>query len=267
MAISLADVTAKGQRLKPPKVVLYGVGGIGKSTFAASAPNPYFIMTEEGQGALDIARYEIREGDPVVRSWQEILDCLTLLSNEDHDYKTVVIDTIDFAEPLMWKHTCEKHNKPDIESFGYAKGYTYTLDDLRVLLAGLDWLRNNKNMIIILLAHSDVKKFDLPDSTSFDRWRLRMHEKAAAIIHDWSDAVLFANYRAHVVKDDAGFGKERARAVGHGERVVFTEERPAWLAKNRYSLPSELILPKENSWMVFQNAIVAAQSASLPKEG
>jgi hypothetical protein len=265
MAVSLESI-AKGQRLLPPKVVLYGVGGIGKTSFAASAPRPIFIMTEEGQGSLDFERFELRPEEPVVKTWQEIIDCVTVLASEDHDYQTVVIDTLDFAEPLLHTHTAEKYGKADIEAFGYGKGYGYALDEFRVLLTGLDWLRNKKGMIILLLAHCESKKFENPDSDSYDRWKLRLRDNLAALVHDWSDALLFCNYRAYIVKEDAGFNKERSRGVGQGERVVFTEARPAWQAKNRYSLPSELVLPKEQPWMVFQNAIAAAHSASLPNQ-
>ncbi len=265
MAVSLSSI-AKGQRLRPPKVVMYGVGGIGKTSFAASAPDPIFICTEDGLGALDIDRFEIREDDALIKTWQELLDCLTALYVEDHNYKTVVIDTLDFAEPMLWAHTADKHGKADIESFGYGKGYVYALDEFRTMLAGLDALRNEKNMIVIVLAHCEAKKFNSPDSDAYDRWKLNVRDNLAALVHDWSDALLFTNYRAHVVKEDAGFNKERARGVGMGERVIYTEARPAWQAKNRYSLPPELIMTKDNSWMVFQNAVVAAQTAVIPKQ-
>ncbi len=266
MAISLSSI-AKGQRLKPPKITMYGVGGIGKTSFAASSPKPIFIMTEEGQGKLDIERFEIREGDPVVKSFQEILDCVEALHTQEHTYRTVVLDTLDFSENMLWKHTADKYGKADIEAFGYGKGYTYALDEFRVLLDGLDTLRNEKGMIIIILAHCDIKKFDSPDSDSYDRYKLNVRDNLGALVHDWSDAMLFVNYRSHIIKEDKVFNKQKKRAVGMGERVVYTEARPAWQAKNRYDLPPELILPKVNPWLVLQNAIVAANSAVIQTEG
>lgn len=237
------------------------------TTFAASAPNPIFLCTEEGQGALDIARFEPRDGDPIIESWPELLECVGALYNEEHDYQTVVIDTLDFAEPLLHKHTAKEHGKKDIEAFGYGKGYTYALDEARILLAGLDALRNDRGMVIVLLAHCEVKKFDSPDSDSFDRWKLRLRDNFAALVHDWSDALLFINYRSRIVKEDAGFNKERSRAVGHGERVIYTEARPAWQAKNRYALPPELIITNvERPWLVLQNAIAEAHSADVTQE-
>jgi hypothetical protein len=255
MAINLSSI-ATGQRIKPPKVCLYGVGGIGKTTFAAAAPNPIFLFTEEGQGRLDVPRFELRENDPVIRTWAELLECVGALYTEDHEYGTVVIDTLDFAEPLPWRHTAAIHSKDDIEAFGYGKGYIYACDEARILLQGLDALRNDKGMAIVLLAHSDTKKYEAPDHEPYDRYKLRLHDRLANLVHDWSDAMLFANWRVHVVKDTQGKGKgarETARGVGSGERVMFTEERPAWWAKNRYGLPFEMPL----SWEALQEAIAA----------
>ena len=259
MAINMSSVRT-GVRVKPPKVVLYGVGGIGKTTWAAGSYKPIFIFTEEGQGLLDVPRFEPREGNPVVQSWQEIIDCLNALYTQDHDHNTVVIDTLDFAEHLLWKHTAAKYNKEDVESFGYGKGYTYAVDEARMLFQGLDALRNDRGMAIVLLCHSETKRFESPDAESYDRYQLRLQSRLAAYVHDWCDALLFANFKTHVVKDKEEFNKERRRAVGQGERIIYTEERPAHWAKNRYGLPLELPM----NWASFQSSIVAPQ-ASQPE--
>ena len=255
MAIDLSTI-ATGIRLKPPKVVIYGVGGIGKTSFAAGAPKPVFLFTEEGQGMLDVKRFEPRKNDPVLKSWTEIIECLTSLYNDKHDYETVVIDTIDFAEPMLWKYTAERYNKSDIEAFGYGKGYLYAVDEARVLFQWLDVLRNDRNMAVVIVAHSETKKFESPDVESYDRYKLALQDRLAAFVRNWSETLLFANYKTVVVKDDEGFNKTRNRAVGVGERVIYTEERPAFWAKNRYTLPFEMPL----SWAAFQNGIVIPET-------
>lgn len=250
MAISLSTI-ATGSRIKPPKLVIYGVGGIGKTTFAAGAPSPVFLFTEEGQGSLDVARFEPRKDDPVLKTWAEIIGCCESLYNDPHEYETVVLDSMDFAEPLLWKHVSETNNKADIEAFGYGKGYVYAVDEARTLFQWLDALRNDRNMAIIVIAHSQTKKFESPDAQTYDRYQLRLQERLAAHVHDWSDVLLFANYKTVVVKDEEGFNRERKRGVGVGERVIYTEERPAFWAKNRYGLPFELPL----SWAAFVDGI------------
>lgn len=261
MAISLSSI-ASGVRMKAPKLVIYGVGGIGKTTFAAGATKPIFLFTEEGQGSLDVARFEPRPDDPVLRTWEELIEGCQALYNEQHDYGTVVLDSMDFAEPLLWRYVSEKYKKANIEAFGYGKGYVYAVDEARILFQWLDALRNDRNMAIIIIAHNETKKFESPDAETYDRYKLRLQDRLAHYIHDWSDVLLFANYKTTVVKDDEGFNRDRKRGVGVGERVMFSEERPAFWAKNRYGLPFELPL----SWTAFVDGIVVPKSIKKSKQ-
>jgi len=256
MAVKI-DSIRKGVRIKPPKVVLYGVGGIGKTTWAAAAPKPIFLFTEEGQGMLDVPRFE-PDGKPTIQSWEQAIECLSVLHSEEHDFNTVVIDSLDFCEPLLQSYAARSRGKDGIEDFGFGKGYTFAVDDAMVMLRWLDALRDNRNMAIILICHAESKRFESPDAESYDRYKLKLHDRLAARVYDWADCVLFSNYKAHVVRDKEAFGQERKRAVGIGERIIYTEERPAFWAKNRYSLPPELPM----SWGAFQDAVSRAAAAA-----
>jgi len=254
VSISLASIQ-RGKRLLPPKVTLYGVGGIGKTTWASGAPNPIFMFTEDGQGTLDLASF------PTIKSWPDLIEAIGVLYKEEHDFETAVIDSLDFAEPLLWRHTAERHGKKDIEEFGYGKGYLYAADEFRVLLDGLDALRNDRGMSIVLIGHSETKKFESPDSATYDRYQLRLHSRLANLVHDWSDAFLFANYEVAVVSEKEGFNRERKRATGKGTRVLYTEERPSFWAKNRYNLPPKIGM----SWSEFI-AKMGGQEEETPPE-
>lgn len=264
MAISLASI-AKSTAVKAPRIVYYAVPGFGKTTMAAGAPDPIFLMTEEGFGSLtDLPHFQNEDGGDVLQTWEEVKGALTALSTEQHDYKTVVLDTLDTLEPLIWKRVAEDHSKDNIEDLGYGKGYIYALDYWRELTAALDWLRDHRGISCILIAHSDIIKYDAPDTERYDRFTMRLHQKARALVNDWCDCLLFGNYRVHIAKQDVGFNKTVSRGVGHGERILYTSERPAYTAKNRYGLPHEIELPGDTPpdpqkvWGAFLHAMTQA---------
>lgn len=250
MSIDLSMVV-KGKKAKPPRIVLYGVEGIGKSSFAAEAPSPIFISTEDGQDHIDTNKF------PVSKSVSDVLNQLNFLLIDEHPFKTVVIDSLDWLEPLIWDKVSQAHNVKNIEDIGYAKGYNYALDYWRDIMDALISLRNQRNMAIILLAHDHIRRFDSPESEPFDRYELKLHQKAAPLIYEWADAILFANYRTAVAKTDVGFKKEVKRGIGGGERYIYTEERPAYKAKNRYNLPPSFPFIKGQGWSAFMQAMTA----------
>ncbi len=211
MAITLKSIAA-GASLKPPKIAIYGVGGVGKTTFASQAPKPIFLCTEEGLGSLDVARFEPRTNDALIRSWAELIECLDVLLKESHNFKTVVIDSLDFAEPLLWDHVCKVDKKPDIEAYGYGKGYIRATNEARQMILRLERLRAQKQMATVLVAHSHVRRHERPDSEGYDRYQLRLHQKLADYIHDWVDALFFANWKVRIVR--------RTRDSTKGERAA-----------------------------------------------
>jgi hypothetical protein len=106
-------------------------------------------------------------------------------------------------------------------------------------------------MCVILLAHCQIKRFDSPETEPYDRYQPKLQERANAILREWVDALLFANYKTIVKKDDVGFNKTSNRGISSGERLLYTAERPAYMAKNRYGLPESLPM----SWESFAQAI------------
>jgi len=230
----------KGKVRLPPRVVLYGVEGIGKSTFAAQAPKPIFLQTEDGLGEIDCERL------PLATSYEQFIDQLGQVCQEDHEYESCVVDTLDWLEKLIWTNVCKEHNKKSIEEIGYAKGYQFALDRWKEVIAGFDHLRRERGMAIILLAHAKIERFNDPESQAYDRYTLRLHKDADAYIREWSDAVLFATRKQRVEIQDVGFNKTRAIAkpIGSdgGERVIRATGGPVCTAKNRYGITGEIPL-------------------------
>lgn len=244
MAISLSSIVQRNVGSKPPRVLIYGVSGVGKTTFAAQAPEPLLVPLEDGLGLLDVAH------TPIPTTLNALYAVLDALATEQHGYKTVIIDSLDWLEPLIYAHVCAKHNWPNIEAPGYGKGYKAATDTWREYLGKLDALRDS-GMFVLQIAHANIKRFDAPDSESYDRYNVKLHEHASALVKEWSDIVLFANYVVATKSNKTG---TTVRGVGIGERVAYTSERPAYVAKNRHRLPHQVPL----NWQAFISAIGTA---------
>lgn len=236
--MSLANIT-RGKQPRPMRAVLYGVEGVGKSTFAAGAPSPIFLCSEDGTAHIDVARF------PTPRSWPEVLEAIRVLTHEEHSFKTLVIDTLDWLEPVVWAHVCQTGGKVNIEEFGYGKGYVLALDQWRLLLSRVDLLVKTRKVHVLMLAHASIKRVDDPQTGPFDRYRMKLHDKSADVLREWADAVLFARHEVFAVER-----KGKTRGTSTGARVIHTQWTAAFDAKNRFDLPETLPL----DWDEFERA-------------
>jgi hypothetical protein len=235
--MDLLKTIKQGREVRPRRILLYGEHGIGKSTWPSTAPKPIYLQTEDGLADIGVDR------TPVLKSTLDVSKWLIELSGDsDHGFKTLVIDTLDWLEKLIWQAVARAEEKDSIEDIGYGKGYVKAAESWEKLLRVLDQCRN-KGMSIVLLAHAKIEKVTPPDNDPYDRYSPDLHKTASALLQEWCDEVLFACTQINTVTQKTDFDKKVTRAIGEGNRVVKTRGGvPTYAAKRRISLPDEMPL-------------------------
>lgn len=229
MAISLESIS-RTKRARAPKVCLVGQNKIGKTTFAAMAPNAIGILTEDGADAVEAQAF------PLAQSLGDVYEAIGVLLNEEHSFQTVFIDSLDWLEPLLQAHVCAKNGWKNIEAPGFGKGYVEATNEWRQLLDGLEALRRERGMGVILIAHDKIKRIEDPLTEGYDSHVLKLHDRAGALVQEWADVIGYAGYRIFTNKTDAGFGNKETKATTTGERILHVEPHPAHCGGNRFGL-------------------------------
>lgn len=250
---------SQGPIMHAQKILMYGVEGIGKSTFAAQFPDSLFIDTEGSTNNMDVKRL------PAPESWQMLLQEVQYVRDKPGLCKTLVIDTIDWAERLCTEEVCKTHQKNGIEDFGYGAGYTYVYESFGKLLNLLTDVID-KSINVVLLGHSMIRKFEQPNEAApYDRYQLKLidtpKKSIANMVKEWADVVLFTNYKTIVEKTDRG----KAKARGN-KRVMYTEHDACWDAKNRWGLAAELPLEYAQIAPYIEQPHSVAQETPLPQK-
>ncbi len=249
MAFDLSSVS-RTKRIRSKKIVLVGAGKIGKTTWAASAPNAIGILTEDGADAVDAQAF------PLAQSLTDVYTALQTLISEPHDFKTLFVDSLDWLEPMVQAHVCAANNWKHIEQPGFGKGYIAAAEEWRNFLNGLETLRSERNMGVILIAHDKIKRIEDPLTEGYDSHVLKLHDRAGALVQEWADVIGYAGYRIFTSKTDAGFGNKETKATTTGERVLHVEPHPAHCGGNRFGLTNQPL-----DWATFSAAMDAAQSS------
>lgn len=241
------------------KVLLYGVEGVGKTTLAAQFPNPVFIDTEGSTNGMDVRRL------PKPSSWTMLYECVDYVIQNPNCCKSLVIDTMDWAEALCNKHICDSSNMNSIEAFGYGKGYIYSSEEMQKFLYKLDDVID-KGINVVLTAHSQIRKFEQPDEMgAYDRYELKLGQKTgsrtAALLREWADMVLFLTYETYVINADDSGKKKKAQG---SRRVMYTTHHACWDAKNRHGLDEKLSLNYSEISHIFKEQSFVHKAENTP---
>ena len=258
-ASPLARVTTE-IKSRPSMMLIMGPPGIGKTTLAGWIENvvaqpfgredSWSLLKQSGAIPADLPVL------PRANSWQELMTNLEALRTEDHPYKAIAIDTATCAETLCheevtnavyggsWEQFMAYHRGFDIAASEYWDGY---------FLDKLDALRDEKGMSIILLGHTKVAPFKNPTGEDFDRYTPCLHKKNAAFLIQRCDTVLFATWYTEV---------EDGKGKGGKSRVLHTEHRPGFDAKNRMNLPESIDMGNsgQEAWTNLKTAIKEART-------
>lgn len=244
----LANVS-KGKIIRPALVLLYGPGGIGKSTFGAKAPSPIFLGAEEGTDHLDVSRL------PTPKTYADVITCLQELLTAPHDFKTLVVDSLDWIEPLIFQMICKKYGKDSIElaAGGYGKGYLEAADEWAKFRTMLTALRDQRKMNIILLAHPEIVKITNPQTqTSYERYEMKLHKRSKQQFMEYVDAMFFVSYAFYTRKGEG----DQILITSTTQRVLHPNWKDGFDAKNRYGLhePVDLNLTWDEMMTLFSIA-------------
>ena len=241
MKMSLENVQS-GRLVRPIRAVIYGPEGIGKSYFGAHSTRPIFIAAEDGTHHLDVDRF------PTPETWADVLDALGVLFTDEHEFETVVVDSVDWCENLAADLVCAEQKVAVLEDIPFGKWKGLLLAKLRELLRAVDALSVARNMNVVLIAHAEIKRFADPETDDYDRYSIKALPAFAALLKEWCDVLAFCNFDKSI---DNGGGFGRSKAKSFGRREMHTQHSAAYDAKSRYPIPARLPL----DWAAFETAI------------
>lgn len=248
-------------KIEPMKVLIYGVEGIGKTTFASKFPDPIFIDTEGSTGFINARKL------PNPTSWTMLLDELEDIKSDPRG-KTLIIDTLDWAERLAKKYLMDKNKWAAIDSTNYGSRYVALSDEIGKLLNKLTEIKD-LGINVVLTAHAEAKKHELPDEMGqYDKYTLKLEKRDAGLAKEWADMILFFNYKTTIISDS----KSNSKKATGGQRVMYTTHKPAWDAKNRLGLPDELPIDFEAIRELFEaktgmsTTQIKSESTQIPQK-
>ena len=233
---------------KPPRVCIMGDAGAGKTWWGLSSDNPFLINSDDGAAEV-MAQKSLEFSLDVVPSrsipedalrWEQVLEATDFILEGEHDFKNLVIDSLDGIEKLYEAWVCRENNWKNMEEAGYGKAYVFSRGVLQAYLAKLSQIRDRRNMGIIICAHTIIRDVNDPRIGQYSSHTLKLHKNSNPDVREWSDALLFLAYEQKKVLDKGKFNNANVTLDQTANRYLICQGGRGVQAKNRYGLPEEL---------------------------
>lgn len=259
----LSSIQNKSRNL-PSRTLLHAVGKVGKTSWAAHAPGVVFITSpgETGlQTLIDAGQISDTPHFPEPESWSDVKGMISSLTEGEHQYKTLVIDTLNGLESMLVQSVCNEHFEGKMVSYNaFGSGAKVTTPEWRGFLASLDRLRQEKRMSIVCLCHSKLKPAQINSGLNYDRWQPNFTTDAIwDMTFGWFDTVMFAAFDVVVQSESPKATKGKAK--GGGSRSMHIGPDPGWFSGSRFRLPDTISMGDsgEEGWNNFITEMKASK--------
>jgi len=226
--------------VRAPMITLTGEEGIGKTTLAATFPNPVFLRFEDGTEAVstDIKFSQF----PIIKEYDNFRNQMLALLKEDHEFKTVIIDTVSEANVMFIKDilAMDKSSTASMATCngGYGAGYQMLTAKHSSLRSACNLVNQERNLAFIFIIHNQVEVLDPPDGESYTKYGLQLHKDSSPIYLNNVDMVAHMRLDSMVIKNSKG--DKLGKASSDTDRILVCHKTAAQVSKNRYHITEPL---------------------------
>lgn len=239
----------------PPITTLYGGSKLGKTTLSSEWPAPYYCRTGEGErqsAGTPMKSFGVSE------SYGDVVDQVDFMLEAEHDRRTFVLDALDGLEVFINAEACARNGWPDIEAPGFGKGYA-AAHGIWLEFIGKMLKLKKAGFYVVLISHVKAKTVPGVTTDSYPRYMLNLRDDSGSAICDASDLIGFLHQRVSIKKEELGFKKTASRGDGSGEVMIAVQERPGYIAGNRYQIPKPTLPFKMGQGFATLNAFFPPQ--------
>jgi len=225
-------------------IVLHSTEGGGKTSWAAEFNSPTFAMSENETGLLTLMSKGLVPACayfPEFQTWGEVVECTAQMVASSDAPRTLVIDTLNGIESLLFAHVCDTQYEGEMGKKGFLafqEGPRAAVPIWREWLGKLDALRSH-GTTVVLLCHSAVVNFKNPTGADYSRYVAEMHDVTWSATKKFADMVVFCEFHTEV-GDVTAMGAKRGKGRGGRTRVYHFERSAAFDAKHRHGLPASM---------------------------